>query len=255
MSASSDSVLVVEQQQQCSVWPWVKAARDIVRAEPRQEPDRLPVELLPWLYLSDMPSILSLGTTTATTTETTTTIPPYTAVLTTNKLWNDEDVWKITAYLSELDIAHGYVGGVDIIGYDMMKYHWEDARALIASWLMMEPVSALDHNNSKPPNPQRPKIIIHCAAGTNRSALIAGAAMMAFSPTNHHHGNCNNLDGDDKGLNFLEVIAILKKQRGVVLNNVWFIQQLAEFAQRQGRLGPRPFGYTEEPLRKSELVF
>ena len=263
-ASSSDSVEQQQQQQQhgataaaaaqCSVWPWVKAARDIVRAEPRQEPDRLPVELLPWLYLSDMPSILSLGTTT-TTTETTTTIPPYTAVLTTNKLWNDEDVWKITAYLSELDIAHGYVGGVDIIGYDMMKYHWEDARALIASWLMMEPVSALDHNNSEPPNPQRPKIIIHCAAGTNRSALIAGAAMMAFSPTNHHHGNCNNRDGDDKGLNFLEVIAILKKQRGVVLNNVWFIQQLAEFAQRQGRLGPRPFGYTEEPLRKSELVF
>ena len=90
--------------------------------------------------------------------------------------------------------------------------------------------------------------MIHCAAGTNRSALIAGAAMLTFSSPNRH-------DSDERRLDFLDVIRILKQQRGVVLNNVWFIQQLAELAQQQGRLGPRPSGYTEEPLRKSELVF
>ena len=54
-----------------------------------------------------------------------------TAVLTTNKIVRDEDLWGITAQLSQLDIRHGYVGGVDIIGYDMMKYHWDDAYEFI----------------------------------------------------------------------------------------------------------------------------
>lgn len=153
-------------------------------------------------------------------------------------------MWKVTAQLAELDIAHGYVGGVDIIGYKMIEYHWDDARSFIQECLQQT-------------ESQNPKIVVHCAAGTNRSALIAGAAMIAFSRTT------TSKDASDKAFqskpnefNFLDVIRILKKnQRGVVLNNVWFIQQLAEFAQRQGRLGPRPSGYTDEPLRKSELVF
>jgi len=225
-----------------SVWPWVKAARDLVKAEPRLEPESLPVKLLPWLYLSDMPSVLT--TTDNNNNNNNNNNPGYTAVLTTNKLWRDEDVWKVTAQLAEQDIAHGYVGGVDIIGYKMIEYHWDDARAFIEECLQRTETD--------------PKIIVHCAAGTNRSALIAGAAMIAFSPTTDDASK----DPSDEAtqsqpneLNFLDVIRILKKQRGVVLNNVWFIQQLAEFAQRQGRLGPRPSGYTDEPLRKSELVF
>jgi protein-tyrosine phosphatase len=224
---------------QCSVWPWVKAARDVVKAEPRAEPDHMPVMLLPWLYLSDMPSVLALSTTRQhQEREHEQTAIEYTAVLTTNKMWNADDIWKLTAQLSDLDIDHGYVGGVDIIGYDMMKYHWEDACAFITAHLKQ---AASKSSNRKP------KIVVHCAAGTNRSALIAGAAMIAFSP--------DAVAADNQCLNFLDVIRILKKQRGVVLNNVWFIQQLAEFAQKEGRLGPKPSGYNDDPLRKSELVF
>ena len=222
---------------QYSVWPWVKAARDIVKADPRTEPDHMPVMLLPWLYLSDMPSVLSLSTRQHQEREHEPTAIEYTAVLTTNKMWNADDIWKLTAQLSELDIDHGYVGGVDIIGYDMMKYHWEDACAFITA------------NLKQAPSNRKPKIVVHCAAGTNRSALIAGAAMIAFSP------DAAAVAADSQCLNFLDVIHILKNQRGVVLNNVWFIQQLAEFAQKHGRLGPRPSGYDDHPLRKSELVF
>mmetsp|Transcript_12916 Transcript_12916/g.24531 ORF Transcript_12916/g.24531 Transcript_12916/m.24531 type:complete len:212 (-) Transcript_12916:389-1024(-) len=197
-------------------WAWIKAARDIVKAEPRQQPESMPVQLLPWLFLSDMPSVLKidrleeLG---------------ITAVLTTNKVFRDEDLWAMTATIADRDMQHGYAGGVDIVGYDMMKYHWSDAKQFIQA--------ALETPNAK--------VVSHCAAGTNRSALIAGAAMLEF--------------GTNREMTFLDVIRILKKERGVVLNNVWFIRQLAEFAQKKKRLGPRPDGYSDEPVPKSQLVF
>jgi len=198
-------------------WAWIRAARDIVRTEPRRQPDIMPVELLPWLYLSDMPSVLRLDRLVE---------MGITAVLTTNKVILENDLWTMTAKFAERDIAHWYVGGVDIVGYDMMKYHWDDAAKFIKG--------ALEDGTC-------PKIAVHCAAGTNRSALIAGAAMLSFHT--------------DRALSFLDVIGILKKQRGAVLNNVWFIRQLAEFAQRSNRLGPKPAGYSDEPLRNSEMVF
>jgi predicted protein tyrosine phosphatase len=206
-------------------WEWIKEARDIVKAEPRKQPEWMPVELLPWLYLSNMPSVLKLSHHNP---------MNITAVLTTNKIVRDDDLWGMTAQLAEKDIAHGYVGGVDIIGYDMMKYHWEDAHQFID-----EALSSKDE--------EFPKIVVHCAAGTNRSALIAGAAMIAFGR--------RSSESEGKDLEFLEVISILKKQRGFVLNNVWFIRLLAEFAQARGQLGPKPDGHSEEPLRKSELIF
>ena len=209
-------------------WAWIRAARDIVQAEPRTQPEFMPVELVPWLYLSNLPSVMKFDRLTA---------MGITAVLTTNKIVRDDDLWRLTAQLSEHDIQHGYVGGVDIVGYDMMKYHWDDAKAFFQQ--------ALAHD--------KPKIVVHCAAGTNRSALLAGAALLTFPNGNNDGGD----DGDDdKGnLNFINVIRLLKQQRGVVLNNVWFIRQLAEFAQRQGRLGPKPAGYADEALRNSEMIF
>lgn len=152
-----------------------------------------------------------------------------TAVLTTNKIVRDDDLWGLTAKFANVDVQHGYVGGVDIVGYDMMKYHWKDAAQFFQQALADD-------------DKQEPKIVVHCAAGTNRSALMAGAAMLTYR-------------NDDDKLNFLDVMNILKQQRGVVLNNVWFIRQLAEFAQQSGRLGPKPAGYSDEPLRNTEMIF
>ena len=202
-------------------WAWIKKARDIVKEEPRRQPESMPVQLLPWLFLSDMPSVLKLDRLEEL---------GITAVLTTNKVFRDDDLWAMTAKIAERDIQHGYAGGVDIIGYDMMKYHWNDAKDFIQT--------ALEEPNEKN---LPPKIVIHCAAGTNRSALFAGAAMLEY--------------GTDSEMTFLDVIRILKKERGVVLNNVWFIRQMAEFAQKNKRLGPKPLDYSDEPVPKSQLVF
>ena len=107
-------------------WAWIKAARDIVKAEPRRQPESMPVQLLPWLFLSDMSSVLKLDRLEEL---------GITSVLTTNKVFRDEDLWGITAKLADRDIQHGYAGGVDIIGYDMMKYHWNDAKKFIQTAL------------------------------------------------------------------------------------------------------------------------
>lgn len=221
-------------------WEWIRAARDIVKEEPRKKPDSLPVELLPWLYLSNMPSVLKLVNDNPL---------GITAVLTTNKVVRNEDLWGMTAKFSEKDISHGYVGGVDIIGYDMMKYHWEDAQQFIEESLLLH--SSNDKEEKEGGGTCTPRIVIHCAAGTNRSALIAGAAMIAFGSSSRNGDDSND---SKKSFDFLEVVSILKKQRGFVLNNVWFIRQLAEFAQARGQLGPKPDGYSDEPLRKSELI-
>lgn len=202
-------------------WAWIRAARDIVRAEPRRQPDSMPVALLPWLYLSDMPSVLKFERLAALS---------ITAVLTCNKIVRDDDLWGLTAQLSEIDVFHGYVGGVDIVGYDMMRYHWDDAATFFQQAMAND----------------QAKIVVHCAAGTNRSALMAGAAMLTY---HSHH------DTNDEALNFLQVVRILKQQRGFVLNNVWFIRQLAEFAQQNYKLGPKPDNYSDQPLGNSEMVF
>jgi len=219
-------------------WEWIKAARDIVKAEPRKQPDHLPVQLLPWLYLSDMPSALKLSQNNPL---------DITAVLTTNKIFREDDLWGITAEFAESDIRHGYVGGVDIIGYDMMKYHWEDACKFIEESLNCS--NGKEEAVGTPASP--PKILIHCAAGTNRSALVAGAAMIAFGTLSSDDSTHNS---NHKDFTFIEVISILKKQRGFVLNNIWFIRLLAEFAQQRGQLGPKPDGYSKVALRKSELI-
>jgi predicted protein tyrosine phosphatase len=179
----------------------------------------MPVQLLPWLYLSRLPEVLDYNTLQQ---------MGITAVLTCNKIFRQEQFWDMTAAYAERDILHGYVGGVDIVGYNMMKYHWNDVQQFI------------HQARSSQANPETVKIIIHCAAGTNRSALMAGAVMLTFDT--------------DQEWTFLEVIHHLKAKRGRVLNNVWFIQLLAEFAQQHDKLGPRPPGYTNEPLRNSEMI-
>ena len=197
-------------------WAWIKAARAILQEEPRTQPSRMPVELLPWLFLSNLPAVIKYDNLQAL---------GVTAVLTTNKIVKQEQLWSLTAALAERDIRHGYAGGVDIVGYDMMKYHWDDAKTFLTE--------ALEDPN--------PKIVIHCAAGTNRSALIAGATMLTLDKENNW--------------TFLQVVRLLKERRGVVLNNVWFIRQLAEFAMQCDKLGTRPGDYTDEPLAASEMVF
>ena len=194
-------------------WAWIKAVNDIITNPPFQEPTLFPIQLKPWLYLSDVMSLskedrlMDLG---------------ITHVLTTNKMTYLEQLEK---RLKRMGIIHCVVEGEDEIGYDMIGNHWETCKEFI-------------HQAKHPPFG---KIVVHCAAGQNRSALIVAAALLT-------------LDEENEKPTLLQVIKYLKAKRGIVLTNLSFQKQLCIFAAEHDCLGEKPEGYTDTPLPESNFI-
>jgi hypothetical protein len=46
----------------------------------------------------------------------------------------------------------------------------------------------------------------------------------------------------------LDVVRLLKQKRGLVLSNYSFQKELCVLAAREGKLGDKPSGFTDEPL-------
>jgi protein-tyrosine phosphatase len=166
-------------------WAWIKAAAHELLSsslskeiEPRSA---LPVKVLPWLYLSDMKSVendaLSLKES------------GMTHVLSTNVM-DDHELHNLKTQLQLVGIEHLAVSGVDQESYDMIGHHWEST-----CHDFLRKVSQLPNG----------KVVVHCVAGINRSAVIAGAAMLVL-----------------EGMDFLGVLQTLLDARGVILTNTSF---------------------------------
>lgn len=220
-------------------WAWLKATNDILTKPPYKEPASLPIQLKPWLFLSDMISLLNakklkdLG---------------ITHVLTTNKeeppayspLFNE-----LRRKLKLLDIIHCAVEGVDETGYDMLGKHWKTCKEFI--------------EQAKREYGENAKIVVHCAAGMNRSGLIAAAAMLTLCKQNDEgQTKTQPLHNDEQKLHcqqplqdekptLLNVVRGLKTKRGMVLLNRSFQKQLCIFAAKHGFLGDKPEGYSDTP--------
>jgi len=186
-------------------WAWIKAVNDIVTQEPWDPPEgRLPVQLLPWLWLSDhmhvqqANTLMELG---------------ITHVLSTNAMFNHE-LNHLRDRLQRVGIQHDYVKGRDEERYDMIGLHWEKCREIL---LAVKEAGG--------------RIVVHCVAGTNRSGLIACAAVM-----------------HSERLPVLDVVQLAKAKRGMILTNLSFQRQLCELAAREELLGDRPEGYTDDPV-------
>jgi protein-tyrosine phosphatase len=115
----------------------------------------LPVELLPWLLLSDeknarnVAKLKALG---------------VTHVLSVNGTTAyEENIMQES--LESVGIVHRRIAGDDQEGYDMIGNHWDDCRAFIED--------AREGNEVA-------KVLVHCVAGINRSGLISCAAHMCF---------------------------------------------------------------------------
>ena len=223
-------------------WAWLKAANDIITKPPYKEPSSLPIQLKPWLFLSDMMSLLNakklkdLG---------------ITHVLTTNKeeppafspLFN-----QLRSKLEQLDIIHCAVDGEDVNGYDMLGKHWETCKEFIVQ--------------AKREYGDNAKIVVHCAAGMNRSGLIAAAAMLTLCDQEEEDegekkaqplqnkdqmlSHCKQPLQDEKPT-LLNVVRDLKRKRGMVLLNRSFQKQLCILAAKHGCLGDKPEGYSDSP--------
>jgi protein-tyrosine phosphatase len=202
-------------EQQITPWAWIKAVFHILCRPPFYEPETLPVQLLPWLYLSDeahsirmIDKLIDLG---------------ITHVLTTNGS-RKRDLKLVPDHLKKVGIVHLSIRAHDELGYDMIGKHWEECRSFF--------MQARDQHQ-----PRQGKVVVHCSAGRNRSGLMAAAAMLTLDDTE-----------TDSRRTLLEVVRDLKAKRGNVLTNLSFQKQLCELAAREGRLGEPPAGYNNDPL-------
>jgi len=197
-------------------WAWIKAVEEIVESEPWGPADgKLPVQLAPWLWLSDQRSVRNFAA-------------MYdigiTHVVSTNSMPSHE-LRSLKTFLQRNNMQHFYVPGHDESHYDMIGKHWETCRNFLQGARAESPDC---------------KIVIHCVAGTNRSATIATAALLCLPPAD---------DGQQQPKQMLlDVVRYIKAKRGMVLTNECFRRQLCQLAAKHGLLGDIPAGYTNDPL-------
>lgn len=184
-------------------WAWINAVNDILSTGPFEESD-LPAQVLPWLFISDLGGLcnkmklMELG---------------VTHVLTTNKMYSNEELEKLKKSLARVGVNHLAVSGEDYPGYDLIGNHWDECRAFL----------------ERTRNDKGKKVVVHCAAGQNRSGLIVAAALVVI-----------------ERMLLLDAVNLLKEKRGIVLTNRSFQQQLCILAEREGLLGDKPEGYKNE---------
>ena len=214
-------------------WAWIKATNDILTNPPYKEP-QLPVQLLPWLWLSDeynsvrqIDKLLELE---------------VTHVLTTNTMQRG-DLERIRLRLQQVGISHHAIDAHDENGYDMIGLHWEECKQFFET--------ARNHPKGK--------LVVHCLAGMNRSGLMAAAAMLTLGGEKDNNGSSvSERDAPEskrlKDTSLLNVVKILKRKRGMILTNLSFQKQLCDLAAREGMLGERPEGYSDDPLPASNFI-
>lgn len=202
---------VRENQTSSFPWAWYKAIQDIVNQDPPSQIPTPPVKILPWLYLSPFMCVKNKALELEEL--------GITHVLSTNRMPPqilETLYWELRSH----GIDHHYVAADDQLSYDMLA-HWEECRNFLKE--------CSDGENGQSGGEKR--ALVHCAAGMNRSGTIVAAAMMHF--------------GD---LDLLEAVRFLKASRGYALSNTSFVRQLVLFAEREGRLGAKPVGYSDMPV-------
>eukprot|EP00568_Trieres_chinensis_P005327 CAMPEP_0183307294 /NCGR_PEP_ID=MMETSP0160_2-20130417/17245_1 /TAXON_ID=2839 ORGANISM="Odontella Sinensis, Strain Grunow 1884" /NCGR_SAMPLE_ID=MMETSP0160_2 /ASSEMBLY_ACC=CAM_ASM_000250 /LENGTH=149 /DNA_ID=CAMNT_0025470849 /DNA_START=244 /DNA_END=693 /DNA_ORIENTATION=+ len=124
----------------------------------------------------------------------------------------------LASKLTAVGIPHKYSPGEDDEEYDMIGEHWSSCREFL-----------LEARN------KGGKVVVHCAAGMNRSAVIACAAHMILErePVLDVVHNC------------------VDKRRGFVLSNRSFRRQLCLLAAAEGLLGQKPAGFDDDPIEKA----
>ncbi|KAG7341718.1 dual specificity phosphatase [Nitzschia inconspicua] len=209
---------------------WINEIRAIVNEPIPPDLPEPPVEVLPWLYLgprrclNDLSKLqLDIG---------------ITHVLSMNAM-QPESVAQELYYtrLSE-GIEHCYVPALDILGYPLLPKHWDECHEFLqpvmedycryVCWLndggggggdgdkCTIPSSFLNDEPQDSNNKEKchSKVFVHCEAGINRSGTIVAAAMMHFAK-----------------IPMLDAIRQLKRQRGIIMTNATFQEQLVEFAK------------------------
>jgi protein-tyrosine phosphatase len=135
-------------------WAWIKCVRDMTDPCHTGGFVDLPVELLPWLLLSDRKSAMDLRK-----------LKEYrvTHILSAHAVPPREEQYY-QERLQGTGIIHKRVSCDDTEGYDMIGRHWGDCLAFVKA--VRETPGA--------------RVVVHCVAGINRSGLICCAALMVL---------------------------------------------------------------------------
>ena len=188
-------------------WAWIKQVKHLVDRPTSPKP--VPVEILPWLYLSDERNVFvtarlrKLG---------------ITHVLAVNSM-PDYKVQEYRERFENAGMTYKHCPGEDEEDYDMIGLHWEECRHFL---------QGVRESGGK--------AIVHCVAGINRSGLIVTAAHMVL-----------------EGRPLLEVVQHGIQQRGSLLWNRFFQKQLCMLAAKEGLLGNKPEGQTDDPIVSEPL--
>jgi Dual specificity phosphatase, catalytic domain len=131
-------------------------------------------------------------------------------------------------------IEHAYVPTLDILGYPLLPKHWEECGAFLQTVYddykcfedgqreveskTTETSLSVGYNQqqnsvARAAGGTHSKVFVHCEAGINRSGTIVAAAMMYFAK-----------------VPMLQAIRQLKRQRGTIMTNATFQEQLVDFA-------------------------
>jgi Dual specificity phosphatase, catalytic domain len=135
-------------------WAWIKCLRDITDPCHSRPLVDLPVELLPWLLLSDRKSAMDLRK-----------LKEYrvTHILSAHAVPPREELYY-QERLKGTGINHKRVSCDDTEGYDMMGRHWGGCLEFLK--MVRETPGA--------------RVVVHCVAGINRSGLLCCAAQMVL---------------------------------------------------------------------------
>ena len=140
-------------------WAWIKYIRDLTDPTKTSLLDNdydnnvdLPVEIAPWLWLSDRKSAMDVSKLKA---------RRITHILSVHAVPPREEAYY-QERLNDTNIIHKRISCDDTEGYDMLGRHWNECLAFLSSVK----------------NTPDSRVVVHCVAGINRSGFVACAAYM-----------------------------------------------------------------------------
>ena len=151
MSTSNDSSSIPDQE---PPWAWIKCIREMTDPCHARHVVDLPVELLPWLFLSDRKSAMDLRKLQE---------HRITHILSAHAVSPREEQYYKDR-LQGMGITHKRISCDDSEGYDMIGRHWDEFLPFLNQ--VRETPGA--------------RVVVHCVAGINRSGLICCAAHMVL---------------------------------------------------------------------------
>lgn len=213
-------------------WAWIEKVSKIVRDSTTSlSPDydkKLPVKLLPWLYLSDEKNALD---------EKKLKELRITHVLSMNRV-NSYTENNVLKFYKSLGIVHQRVHALDEEEYNLLDKHWDGECLGFFNRAFM---ILSDDKKIEKDTVEELKIIVHCKAGMNRSALVCCAAMLTFGKREDEEDDSNKRNN-----NVLDVVQHVLARRGTILTNQSFQEELCKFAAKHGRLGEKPEGISND---------